>query len=158
MKCSKCGKVGSSVVDSREIDDGSSIRRRRECDHCKFRFTTYERLEQPRLMVVKKDGSRELFEREKLANGIYKAFYKRPVPASRVEELIDDIERELHESSDEEIASRDIGELVISRIGKLDKVAYIRFAAVYRQFTDLEVFEREIKKLIAQSQNKRQVK
>ena len=158
MKCLKCSRTDSSVIDSREIDEGTSIRRRRECDHCKFRFTTYERLEQPRLMVVKKDGSRELFVRDKLAKGIYKAFYKRPVPASQVEELIDDIEREIHESGSEEVASRDVGELVIKCIGEIDKVAYIRFAAVYRQFTDLETFETEIKKLIAQSQNKRQSK
>ena len=148
MKCPKCGKSDSAVVDSRGVEDGAMIRRRRECLKCKFRFTTYERLEQPRLMVVKKDGSRELFNRNKLSNGIYKAFYKRPVAADRVERLIDDIEREVYEKNSEEVTTQTIGGLVIDKMKRLDKVAYIRFAAVYRQFTDLSAFEQEIKKLI----------
>lgn len=158
MKCPKCERSETSVVDSREAEESATIRRRRECDGCHFRFTTYERIECPRLMVVKKDSSRELFSREKLASGVHKAFYKRPVPASEVEKLIDDVEREIHKTNNDEVTSRDIGELVIGHIGKLDKVAYIRFAAVYRQFTDLKTFEREIKKLIVQNQNKRQAR
>ena len=154
MKCPKCTKGDSSVVDSREADEGITIRRRRECEKCGFRFTTYERLEQPRLMVVKKDGARDLFNREKLAKGVYKAFYKRPTPATRIEKLIDDIERELHEKNREEVKSSDIGELVIKKVEKVDQVAYIRFSAVYREFRDLETFEDEIKRLIGKGKKK----
>jgi transcriptional repressor NrdR len=136
------------VVDSREADDGITVRRRRECEKCGFRFTTYERQEQARLMVVKKDGTRDLFSRDKMAQGIYKAFYKRPTPVARIEKLIDDIERELYEKNVEEISSSTIGELVINKIERVDQVAYIRFSAVYREFRDLQTFEDEIKRLI----------
>lgn len=136
------------MVDSREADDGITVRRRRECEKCGFRFTTYERQEQARLMVVKKDGTRDLFSRDKMAQGIYKAFYKRPTPVARIEKLIDDIERELYEKNVEEISSSTIGELVINKIERVDQVAYIRFSAVYREFRDLQTFEDEIKRLI----------
>lgn len=148
MKCPQCGELDSAVVDSRVAEDSLSVRRRRECIKCQFRFTTYERAEQSRLMVVKKDGSRELFERDKLSAGIYKAFYKRLLSAADIEKVIDDIERSIYELNREEISSVEVGELVMSKLEQVDSVAYIRFAAVYRKFTNLETFEKEIKKLI----------
>ena len=141
------------MVDSREAEDSASVRRRRECVKCQFRFTTYERAEQSRLMVVKRDGSRELFEREKIATGIYKAFHKRPLAAAEIEKVIDDIEREVYELNREEINSTEVGEIVIKKLEEVDAVAYIRFAAVYRKFTDLETFDREIRKLITKNQS-----
>ncbi len=148
MRCPQCGDLDSVVVDSREADDNAIVRRRRECPKCQFRFTTYERIEQPRLMVVKRDGTRELFEREKMAAGIYKAFHKRPLPAAEIEKLIDDIEREIYELNREEVNSSDVGEIVIKKLEQIDGVAYIRFAAVYRKFRDLETFDKEIKRMI----------
>lgn len=115
---------------------------------CNARFTTYERVEQARLVVIKKDGTRELFERDKLAAGIYKAFYKRPLSAADIERVIDEIERAVFELNKEEVSSTEIGEIVMRILEKTDAVAYIRFAAVYRKFTDLETFEKEIQKLI----------
>ena len=125
-----------------------SVRRRRECPNCQVRFTTYERLEQPRLMVIKKDGTRELFDRSKMGVGIYKAFYKRSIPAAEIEKLIDVIEREVYELNADEVVSKQLGEIVMKQIERLDQVAYIRFASVYREFTNLETFETEIKRLI----------
>lgn len=154
MKCPQCGELESAVVDSREAEDNASVRRRRECVKCQFRFTTYERAERSRLMVVKRNGSRELFERDKLASGIYKAFHKRPLSAAEIEKVIDDIEREIYERNREEINSGEIGEIVINKLEQVDGVAYIRFAAVYRQFTDLETFDKEIHKLIGKKANK----
>lgn len=148
MKCPQCGDLDSAVVDSRETEDNASVRRRRECMKCQFRFTTYERAEQPRLMVVKRDGTRELFERGKMAAGIYKAFHKRPLSAADIEKVVDDIEREIYELNREEVVSSDIGEIVIKKLEQVDSVAYIRFAAVYRKFRDLETFDKEIKKMI----------
>lgn len=148
MKCLQCGHEDSAVIDSREADEGAIIRRRRECPECKARFTTYERIEQPRLMVIKKDGGRELFERGKLSVGIYKAFHKRPLSASEIEKFIDDVEREVYEEAREEISSSEIGELVMRRLERVDQVAYIRFAAVYREFTDLAQFSTEITEVI----------
>ncbi|MFA5009937.1 MAG: transcriptional regulator NrdR [Patescibacteria group bacterium] len=148
MRCPQCGELESAVIDSRIAEDHASVRRRRECVKCNFRFTTYERAEQPRLMVIKKDSSRELFERDKLSAGIYKAFYKRPLSAADIEKVIDDIERAVYELNREEVNSAEIGEIVISKLEQVDSVAYIRFAAVYRKFTDLETFEKEIQKLI----------
>jgi len=153
MRCPQCGELESAVVDSREAEDSASVRRRRECVKCQFRFTTYERAEQSRLMVVKRDGSRELFEREKIATGIYKAFHKRPLAAAEIEKVIDDIEREVYELNREEINSTEVGEIVIKKLEEVDAVAYIRFAAVYRKFTDLETFDREIRKLITKNQS-----
>lgn len=148
MKCPQCGELDSAVVDSRIAEDHASVRRRRECMKCNFRFTTYERAEQSRLMVVKKDGSRELFERGKLSAGIYKAFYKRTLSAAEIEAVIDDIERSIYELNREEVTSTEVGERVMNKLEQVDSVAYIRFAAVYRKFTDLETFETEIQKLI----------
>lgn len=152
MKCVQCGFCDSAVIDSRESEDGGSIRRRRECTSCKARFTTYERLETPRLMVVKKDGGRELFERSKLSVGIYKAFHKRPISAMEIEKFIDDVEREIYEEGCEEISSKKIGEILMRRLEEVDHVAYIRFAAVYREFTNLSDFSSEINKVIQRKQ------
>jgi len=153
MRCPQCGELESAVIDSRIAEDHTSVRRRRECVKCNFRFTTYERAEQPRLMVVKRDGSRELFEREKLSAGIYKAFYKRPLSAADIEKVIDDIERAVYELNREEVSSSEIGEIVMQVLEKTDAVAYIRFAAVYRKFTNLETFKKEIHKLIEKTKD-----
>ncbi|OGB73797.1 transcriptional regulator NrdR [candidate division Kazan bacterium RIFCSPHIGHO2_01_FULL_44_14] len=157
MKCPQCSHEESAVVDSREADVGSAVRRRRECVKCNLRFTTYERLEHPRLMVIKKDGSRELFDRNKIASGIYKAFYKRPIAAAQLEKVIDDIERQMFEMNRDEVSSAEIGEAVMRQIERVDQVAYIRFAAVYREFADLATFEQEIKKLITKHPNKEKI-
>jgi len=157
MKCPKCGQTESVVVDSREADECSAVRRRRECVKCNLRFTTYERLEHPRLMVVKKDGSRELFDRNKITGGIYKAFYRRPVAVAQLEKVIDDIERQMFEMNRDEVSSIEIGEAVMKSIERVDQVAYIRFAAVYREFADLATFEQEIKKLIVKHPTKKKI-
>lgn len=154
MRCPQCGELDSAVIDSRVAEDNATIRRRRECMKCQFRFTTYERAEHPRLMVVKRDDSRELFDRDKLSAGIYKAFYKRPLSAAEIEKVIDDIERTVYELNREEVNSAEIGEIVMDNLEKADGVAYIRFAAVYRKFTDLETFEAEVKKLINKNKQK----
>ena len=155
MRCVQCGHLDSAVIDSRDSEDGASIRRRRECSECRVRFTTYERLEQPRLMVVKKDGARQLFDRQKLAVGVYKAFHKRPVSVGVVESLLDDVEREMREWGCDEVASERIGAVVMEKIEEVDHVAYIRFAAVYRDFTNLDTFASEIKKLIAKQNSQK---
>jgi len=150
MRCPACKKGETSVIDSRESEDVLSIRRRRECEKCNHRFTTYERIESPNLLVAKKDGSRETFDRDKLARGIYRAFEKLSISQDRIEALIDRIVRDIMEQYDSEVTSRQIGEIVLAQIKKLDKVAYIRFASVYREFVDITDFQTEIKKLARQ--------
>ena len=147
MKCIKCNHLDSKVVESRDIGDGSSIRRRRQCLDCDHRFTTYERVEVPYLMVVKKDGSSELFDRTKLLSGLNKAIQKRPVSPQQLEELVDNVERSIHECGETEIPSTRVGELVMDRLMEIDQVAYVRFASVYRSFADVASFEEELKKL-----------
>lgn len=149
MQCPACKQGDTAVIDSRESEDAGSIRRRRECVACNYRFTTYERFEVPNLMVVKKSGAREIFDRSKLSRGIYKAFEKRKVSPDKIEAMIDGIMREIMEKYDAEIPSTVIGEIALERIKQLDKVAYIRFASVYREFVDLAAFQEEIKKLIS---------
>jgi transcriptional repressor NrdR len=149
MKCVTCAHLDSKVVESRDIGDSSSIRRRRQCLGCGHRFTTYERVEVPYLMVTKKDGSQELFERSKLLGGLHKAIQKRPVDTGQLEELVDDVERSVHECGETEIASSRVGEMVMERLMKLDEVAYVRFASVYRSFTDAANFEAELERLKA---------
>lgn len=144
MRCPNC-KGETQVIDSREADN--SIRRRRECLVCQCRFTTYERPEVPKLAVIKRDGRRESFQREKLAAGIRKACEKRPVCLANIEQFVDEIERELHDRGELEIPSLSIGETVMNHLKQLDGIAYIRFASVYRQFTDIKSFEYEVKKL-----------
>lgn len=150
MRCPYCGKTESSVIDSREADDTTSIRRRRVCGVCDKRFTTYERIEGIELKVIKKDGSREDFSREKLRRGVVKATWKRPVSMSDIEDLLDDIERRLRQRQTTEVKSWEVGNLVINRLRKLDKLSYLLFASVYRDFDSLENFEEELARLKAE--------
>ncbi len=147
MKCPYCGNLDTRVIDSRHIDEGTSIRRRRVCDKCLRRFTTYEKIEETTLMVAKKDGSRELFDRNKVRNGIVTACKKRPVTTEQIDSLVDSIERKLIQMTKKEVTSVEIGEVILDSLSELDEVAYVRFASVYRQFEDVESFIREIEKL-----------
>lgn len=147
MKCPYCINGKSKVVDKRDIPETDSIRRRRECLKCGKRFTTYERIELTGLSVIKKDGKRESFSRDKLISGVLKACEKRPIPRERVEKLVSEVEAELRNHDDKEIPSTEIGKIVMGKLRDLDKVAYIRFASVYREFTDLSSFEKELTKL-----------
>ena len=147
MKCPYCGHLDSKVVDSRPADE--SIRRRRECLFCQRRFTTYETVESVPLMVVKKDGSLQNFDRNKVLNGVIRACVKRPVPFSTQENIVDEIEQELQNTMQREISSERIGELVMERLKSVDEVAYVRFASVYRQFRDINTFMTELSKLLA---------
>ncbi len=144
MKCSQCHKDETKVIESRDVTDGEAIRRRRECTNCHHRFTTYERLERPQVVVVKNNGTRELFEREKLLSGLYRACEKTPVTSLQLQHLVADIEQELQTCGDEEVASAKIGEMVMNRLASLNEVAYVRFASVYRRFKDIAGFEREL--------------
>lgn len=147
MRCPYCGKTETSVIDSREADDTTSIRRRRMCNACDKRFTTYERVEGIELKVIKKDGSREDFSRDKLRRGVVKATWKRPVSMADIEDLLDDIERKLRQRQTTEVKSWEVGNLVINRLKKLDKLSYLLFASVYRDFDSLENFEEELARL-----------
>lgn len=148
MRCPYCGVNKDSVIDSRASKNGSSVRRRRKCLKCKKRFTTYEYVERIPLMVIKKDARREAFSREKLMKGIMVACEKRPVSVKRIESLVDDIERRLERMHDREVASREIGELVMKGLHEVDEIAYVRFASVYRQFRDVGQFVKELKKFL----------
>lgn len=147
MKCPHCGYTDSRVIDSRPTDDNTSIRRRRECLFCQKRFTTYEIVETIPLMVEKKDGTRELFDRNKILGGIIKACEKRPVSVDQMNKLIDEVETELQNSLESEHSTRHIGVLVMDKLKKLDAVAYVRFASVHREFRDLETFMSELEQL-----------
>ncbi|MBQ8108801.1 MAG: transcriptional regulator NrdR [Clostridia bacterium] len=149
MRCAYCGCMQSRVVDSRQNEDGSSIRRRRECENCGRRFTTYERIDLVPLMIIKKDQTREAFDVEKLRSGIVKSCEKRPVSLGKIDELVRDIEQKLNNQPDSEITSKMVGELVMDGLKKLDEVAYVRFASVYRQFRDIQSFRDELNKLLA---------
>ena len=148
MRCPFCAHSESKVVDSRPTDEGISIRRRRECLSCGQRFTTYETIESVPLVVVKKDGSRQSFDRSKVLHGLGKACEKRPVPMARLEAAVNDIEQQLQNSLNREIKSQYIGELVMEKLKEVDEVAYVRFASVYRQFKDIETFRNELNKLL----------
>ena len=148
MKCPYCKHEEDKVVDSRSAGEGYIIRRRRECLECSRRFTTYERIEETPLLVVKKDGRRETFNRQKLLNGIRSACEKRPISIETLEALVDELERRLEEKFESEVSSKDIGKLVMKKLHALDEVAYVRFASVYRQFKDINQFMEEVKKLI----------
>ena len=154
MRCPFCEHDDTKVIDSRHTEDGHAIRRRRECDSCGKRFTTYEKIEQMILMVIKKDGSREAFDRNKIMNGFIKACEKRPVPMAEIEIVVDDIERGLNIMMEKEVESTFIGELIMESLRKLDEVAYVRFASVYRQFTDVNTFVAEIEKLLTAQKEK----
>ena len=148
MKCPFCGHVKDKVVDSRESGAGDAIRRRRECLECGRRFTSYERIEEIPYLVVKKDGRREAFDRNKLMAGLHRACEKRPVSAKALENIVDEIETALQDSPEREIEARAIGERVMERLREMDKVAYVRFASVYRQFEDVEEFMAELRDLL----------
>lgn len=147
MKCPFCGYLKDRVIDSREIENGLIIRRRRMCLKCKRRYTTYEEIDLKPLIVVKKDGRREKFSREKLFTGIQKACEKRPISVEKINKIVEDIEKTLRQRYDEEVSSKEIGNLVIKKLKKIDKVAYIRFASVYQEFKDLNQFLKEIEKI-----------
>lgn len=148
MICPYCGSKNHRVVDSRSSEEERAIRRRRECEKCKRRFTTYEYVEESRLMVIKKDGRREHFDRAKLSSGITTACEKRPISTERIEKLVDEVERQIQRKYEKEVRAKDIGELVMSRLQDLDEIAYVRFASVYRQFKDVTQFMKEIKHLL----------
>lgn len=148
LKCPFCGCPDSKVVDSRPTDEGSSIRRRRECTKCMKRFTTYETIEHMPLMLIKRDGSRQPYDRQKLLKGVIKACEKRPVTSQQMESLVDAVERRLFGAFEEEVSSKQIGEMVMAELRKVDEVAYVRFASVYRQFKDISTFMQELDMLM----------
>ncbi len=148
MRCPNCNHNGTRVLDSRPVHEGRSIRRRRECESCTYRFTTFETVEEIPLIVVKKEGTREEFSRDKILRGLIKACEKRPVPLETLETIVNEIERDLRNQGASEISSDVVGELVMDQLAKVDEVAYVRFASVYRQFKDINVFIKELKDLI----------
>jgi transcriptional repressor NrdR len=155
MRCPFCNDLDSRVLDSRPAEGGSVIRRRRECSSCSRRFTTYERVEEQLLYVVKRDGRRERFNRKKILTGLLKACEKRPVSLATLEGLAEEVEREIRNTLVEEVPSTYIGDLVMERLRNLDEVAYVRFASVYRCFTDVERFRQELESLVANSKSKK---
>ena len=152
MKCPFCESPDTKVIDSRPTEEGNAIRRRRGCDKCGKRFTTYEKVEETILMVAKKDSRREVFDRSKVLNGIVKACEKRPVTMTQMDAMVDEIERTLNNLMEKEVDSNYIGELVMEELKKVDEVAYVRFSSVYRQFTDVNTFIKEIEKLIGKQE------
>lgn len=148
MRCPYCENIDTKVVDSRPTDEGRAIRRRRLCEACGKRFTTYEKLEENIIMVIKKNGQRESFDRNKILNGIVKACEKRPVPMATIEGIVDNIERGLNNMMEKEVESTFIGELIMDELKKVDDVAYVRFASVYREFKDADTFIKELEKLL----------
>ncbi|MFC5558333.1 transcriptional regulator NrdR [Ureibacillus thermophilus] len=154
MRCPSCHYNGTRVVDSRPVDDNKEIRRRRECESCGYRFTTFEKVEETPLIVVKKDGSREEFSREKVLRGLIRACEKRPVPLEQLEQIVYDIEKQLRRIGNSEVSSVDVGEMVMDELAKIDEVAYVRFASVYRQFKDINVFMEELTELLNRQSKK----
>ncbi|MDX8359332.1 MULTISPECIES: transcriptional regulator NrdR [Bacillaceae] len=148
MKCPSCQHNGTRVLDSRPVDEGRAIRRRRECEVCQYRVTTFEKVEELPLIVVKKEGTREEFSREKILRGLIKACEKRPVSLTQLEDIINFIEKDLRSQGYSEVGSEMIGEMVMEKLAKIDEVSYVRFASVYRQFKDINVFIEELKELI----------
>lgn len=148
MHCIKCGCEESKVVDSRSIEEGNSIRRRRECLNCKNRFTTYEKIEYTPIIVIKKNGERQQFNRAKIVNGMLRACEKRPVSIETIETAVDEIELGINNTMDKEIEASAIGEFVIEQLKEIDEIAYVRFASVYRQFKDINEFKKELNKLL----------
>ena len=144
MKCSQCSLADTKVIESRDVSEGEAIRRRRSCPNCGYRFTTYERVERPQIIVIKNNGIRELFNRDKLLAGLYRACEKTPVTSLQLEKVVADIEHYIYDCGDQEIATMQIGELVMERLAPLNEVAYVRFASVYRRFKDIAGFEREL--------------
>lgn len=154
MKCPFCGSDNNHVIDSRPAEDDNSIRRRRICDDCKKRFTTYEKIETIPLIVIKKDNTREQFDRSKIESGVLRACHKRPVSAAQITKLVDDVETEVFNKEVKEIPSTEIGEMVMERLKDVDAVAYVRFASVYREFKDVNTFMNELKRMLSQEEKK----
>lgn len=144
MKCSQCHSTDIKVIESRDVADDQAIRRRRMCVNCGYRFTTYERVERPQLIVVKKDGSRQLFNRNKILDGLYRACEKTTVTGVQIEKMVNDIEQELYALDEQEVKSNKIGELIMNKLSEINEVAYVRFASVYRRFKDIASFEKEL--------------
>lgn len=154
MKCKYCGNMDSKVIDSRLTEDGTSIRRRRECINCARRYTTYETVERTPIYVIKKGGSRQEFDIDKIRSGIVKACEKRPVPITKIDHLVSEIEKSVYNMGDNEISSDKIGDLVINGLKDIDDVAYVRFASVYRQFKDIDTFLSEIENILSKRNDK----
>ena len=148
MRCPYCGHLEDKVVDSREAKDGDAIRRRRECLECGRRFTSYERIDEIPYMVVKKDGRRETFDRNKIMSGLMRACEKRPISTAQLESIVDEVEKEVQDSLDREVGTSEIGKIIMRRLKSLDKVAYVRFASVYLEFEDVSAFMTELKALV----------
>lgn len=148
MKCPFCGHENTRVIDSRPAEDNNSIRRRRVCDECDKRFTTYEKVETIPVIIIKKDNNRETYDRSKIEAGVLRACYKRPISASQITQLIDEVETEIFSMEDKEVPSQVIGELVMNKLKNLEAVAYVRFASVYREFKDINTFMDELKKVL----------
>lgn len=144
MKCSQCSSVDTKVIESRDVAEGQAVRRRRACPDCGYRFTTYERMERQNIIVIKNNGNRELFNREKLLAGLYRACEKTPVTSIQLEATVSDIEQQMYSCGDQEISTAKIGDMVMDRLSLLNEVAYVRFASVYRRFKDIAGFEREL--------------
>ena len=158
MRCPSCHYKDTNVVDSRMNSDGTSIRRRRKCPKCEERFTTYEYIEKVPLMVVKRDGRRQPFDRMRVLNGIIKACEKRPISVDQIESMVDDIEKVIRKTYDQEIESKDIGEMVVNHLATVDEVAYVRFASVYRQFRDVNQFMSELQNILGKNKKKKEKK
>jgi len=156
MKCPYCDHSGTKVLDSRPANDNKSIRRRRECELCQKRFTTFEMVEETPLVVIKKDGSREEFSRDKMLRGLLRACEKRPVSVERLERIVSEVEQQLRNTANTEIDSREIGELVMEQLYPVDEVAYVRFASVYRQFKDINMFMKELSALLSRNDHPKQ--
>lgn len=148
MRCPYCGKEGTKVLETRQLEGGRSIRRRRQCLHCGRRFTTYERMDNTPLRVIKRDGRRERFHRQKILDGVLTACEKRAIPIERIHQIVDDVEYQIRAESDQEVTSKRIGDLVMERLKELDEVAYVRFASVYRSFSDAGAFSEEVDRLL----------
>ncbi|SEL87326.1 transcriptional regulator NrdR [Paenibacillus sp. OK003] len=153
MKCPYCAYLGTKVLDSRPANEAKSIRRRRECEQCSRRFTTFEMIEETPLIVIKKDGSREEFSRDKILRGLIRACEKRPVSVETLEMMVSETEKALRNTADAEVESRQIGELLMEQLFPVDEVAYVRFASVYRQFKDINMFMKELKSLLSKDNN-----
>ncbi len=147
MRCTQCQQADTKVIESREVSEGDAIRRRRECIDCQNRFTTYERIEKPQLIIIKNDGTRQLYSREKLLAGLYRACEKTPVTAMQLDKLVSEVEKKLYACDESELASHKVGELIMEQLADLNEVAYVRFASVYRRFKDIESFERELSQI-----------
>ena len=155
MKCMYCGHTDSKVIDSRPSEDGTAIRRRRECTNCNKRFTTYETIETTPILVIKTNGNRQAFDANKLKNGIIKSCEKRPVPMYKIDELVESIQKRIYNSLEQEVSSKKIGEMVMEGLKEIDEVAYVRFASVYRSFKDISTFMKELEKLQKNSGGKK---